>query len=758
MNSPLVDRFPALRRLQAKGTTRQIPFIQQLSATDCGAACLAMVLAYYGKHVSLGEIRDVSGVNRDGVDGLTLLKAGRWYGLQGRGARLNVDDLRYVEKGTILHWEFSHFVVFDKLRKDGVEIVDPACGRRFVGMEQFSQSFTGVAVIFKPSSHFEPTSEGTQPVWSYVKRLVRHSGLLWRIVLISLLLQLFALAVPALTGLLVSRVVPRSDIHLLHVVGFGLVGVVLFQFLSSLIRSKLLLYLRTQLDAQMTLGFVEHLSSLPYSFFQQRSNGDLMMRVGSNNTIREILTSSTVSGVLDGAMVTLYLLILLAANPPLAAVAVVLGLLQVGLFLLSYGRYQELMSQDLQAQSRTQSHLLQMLAGIETLKASGTENQAVQQWSDLYVDQVNVSLSRGRLNATVESLMSALHLGSPLLVLWFGAVQVVSGNLSLGTMLALTALASGFLGPISTLITSGLQLQLLRSYIVRIDDVLKTPREQDESRVRTAERLSGAIQLDKVTFRYGPLAPTGVGDVSVKITPGQMVAIVGQSGAGKSTLAKLMLGLYQPSSGRVLYDGVDIAGLNLSSVRHQIGVVTQRSYLFGTTVRGNIALNDSSVAMSKIVKAAERACIHEEITAMAMGYETMVIEGGGSLSGGQRQRVALARALVHEPAIVLLDEATSELDAITENQVHRNLADLRCTRIVIAHRLSTVRNADIILVLNEGTIVEQGSHEELLENNRYYAALVRSQLKAEEVDVRDKSEFRNSKAERYCFTSTTGAL
>jgi len=751
MNSPLTDRFPALRRLQSKRSARQIPFIQQLSATDCGTACLAMVLAYYGRYVSLGEMRDVTGANRDGVDALTLLKAGRWYGLQGRGAKLEVDDLPYIEKGTILHWEFSHFVVFNKIRKGGIEIVDPACGRRVVDMEQFRRSFTGVAVMFKPSSRFEPAAENARPVWRYVKRLVLNSGLLWRVVVMSLLLQLLALAVPALTGLLVSRVMPRADVHLLNVAGAGLLGVVLFQFLSSFIRSKLLLYLRTQLDAQMTLGFVEHLSALPFSFFQQRSNGDLMMRVGSNNTIREMLTSSTVSGVLDGAMVTLYLLILLAASPPLAALAIVLGLLQVALFLLSYGRYRELMAQDLQAQSRTQSHLLQMLAGIETLKASGTESHAVQQWSDLYVDQVNVALSRGRLNATVESLMSALHLGSPLLVLWFGAFQVLSGNLGLGTMLALNALAAGFLGPISTLISSGLQLQLLRSYIARIDDVLKTAPEQDESGVRKAERLSGAIQLDRVTFRYGPLATAGVEEISVKIAPGQMVAIVGQSGAGKSTLAKLMLGLYRPSSGRVLYDGIDIAGLELHSVRRQIGVVTQRSYLFGTTVRENIAMNDSSVPMSKVVKAAELACLHEDVAAMPMAYETMVLEGGGSLSGGQRQRVALARALVHEPAIVLLDEATSELDTITEDLVHRNLARLCCTRIVIAHRLSTVRNADVILVVNEGAIVEQGSHEELLAKDGYYAALVRSQLKAQEVAGKDTFDFRGSRSSAVAF-------
>ena len=730
-SAPLVDRFPALRRLQTKGAARQIPVIQQLSATECGAACLAMVLAYYGKHASLSEIRKVTGVNRDGVDALTLLKAARWYGLQGRGVKLDLDALPYVEKGTILHWEFSHFVVFEKLRKGGVEIVDPASGRRFVAMDRFSRSFTGVALTLKPAAQFQPTADRKKPVWSYVKYIVRQSGLLWRILAMSLLIQLFALAVPALMGLLVNSVVPHSDVHLLNVVGVGLLGIVLFQYVSSLTRSHLLLYLRTHLDTQMTLGFVEHLASLPYSFFQQRSEGDLMMRVNSNAMIREMLTSSTISGLLDGALAALYLVILLAASPAIGGVVIVLGLVQLGVFLLSYRRYQELMSQDLQAQSKTQSHLVQMLAGIETLKASATEDRVVQQWSNLFVDELNVSLKRGRLSAGVESLMSALQLGSPMLVLWFGGLQVLNGQLTLGTMLALTALAAGFLGPISTLISSGLQLQLLRSYIERIDDVLNTPAEQEKIGILRTQRLSGAIQLERISFRYGPLASGGVREVSVKIAPGQMVAIVGQSGAGKSTLAKLMLGLYRPMSGRILYDGTDIVGLDLQSVRRQFGVVTQRSYLFGTTIRANISLNDPNVPMPDIVRAAELACVHEDIVAMPMAYETMVSEGGGSLSGGQRQRIALARALVHQPAIVLLDEATSELDTITEGQVHRNLAALHCTRIVIAHRLSTVRNADVILVLDEGTIVEQGSHEELLAKGGRYAALVRSQLKTE---------------------------
>ncbi len=731
----LADRFPALRQLEARGVARQIPFIQQLSATECGAACLAMVLAYYGKHVPLSDVRDVTGANRDGVHALALMRAARRYGLRGRGVKLELEALPYLAKGTILHWEFAHFVVFERMRKDSVEIVDPACGRRVVPMEKFSRSFTGVALTFEPADNFEPVADRRRVVWSYMKYIVGHAGLLSRIAVISLLFQLFALAMPMLTGTIVDRVIPHGDDQLLSVLGIGLLAIMGFHFLAVLLRSHLLLYLRTRLDVEMTLGFLEHLASLPYAFFQQRAAGDLMMRVNSNAQIREMLTSSTLAGLLDGALASVYLVLLLLASPAMGALVGLLGVLQAGVFLVSYRRYQTLMAQDLQVQSKAQSYLVQMLAGIETLKASGVEDRAVEQWSHLFVDELNVSLKRGRLSASVEAVMSALHIGAPLLVLWFGGLQVLHGSLSLGTMLALNALASGFLSPISTLIATALQLQLLRSYIERLEDVLQAAPEQAKHNVARAAHLSGAIVLEKVSFSYGPHAPRNIRNISVQITPGQKVAIVGRSGTGKSTLAKLMLGLYQPSSGRILYDGLDLAGLDLQSVRHHCGIVTQRSYLFSTTIRENITLQDPSIPLSEVVKAAQLACVHEDIIAMPMGYETLLSDGGGSLSGGQRQRVALARALVHHPAILLLDEATSELDTITEWQVQQHLAALRCTRIVIAHRLSTIQDADLILVLDDGELSEQGSHAELLAQGRQYAALVHSQVEMKAVET-----------------------
>ncbi len=721
-------------RLHWTGLRRRketIPYIQQTTRADCGAACMTMVLASYGKNVPMREVREVMGVGRDGADARQLLAAADWYGLRARAVRVTeLEHLESLPSRSILHWQFHHFVVLERTTSAGAWIVDPATGRRLVEWSELRTAFTGIAITLEPAAGFTSQERRTGGVMRYFRQLLRESSTLARVLGASIVLQALALALPLLTGIVVDRVVPGRAVNLLSILAVGLAGVVGFHFLTTLTRARLLLRLRVQLDSRMTLDFLDHLVDLPYAFFQQRSTGDLLARLNSNATVREILTSGALSGALDGLLVTLYLVIVLVVHPILGLVVLGLGALRVTIFLAMRRRHQELMSRALQAEAASRSYQVEMLAGIETLKSLGAERRAVEHWSNLFADELNVALQRGRLSAMFDSLLAALTIASPLVILVYGALEVIRGDLSLGMMLAVSALAAGFFAPLSTLVTTALQMQMLGSYFERIDDVLETPSEQERGTPRSKPRLAGRITLDRVSFRYSPTAPLVVSDVSLDIEAGSFVALVGPSGAGKSTLAHLLVGLYRPIAGRILYDGVDLAGLDLRAVRSQLGIVNQQPYLFGGSIAGNLSLADPALPRGRLVEAAQLAQIHDDIVAMPLGYDTVLSDGGQSLSGGQLQRLALARALVNHPAILLLDEATSSLDTATERRIQEELARLRCTRIVIAHRLSTVRASDVILVMEQGVVVERGSHEELMRRRGRYEKLVAVQMQA----------------------------
>ena len=715
---------------------KRVPYIQQMELADCGAACLAMVLGFHGKRVALAEVRDVIGAGRGGVDALGIVQAASHYGLIARGVRADVDELHLLPRASILHWSFNHFVVLERLRTGLVDVVDPQSGRRSIPLAQFGRAYTGVAVTLEPGPTFTTTATTTaQPTtggnWRYLRPMRRQAALISRVLVTSLLLRLFALAAPLLTAVVVDRVVPASDSQLLVVVSSVGLAMAAYYFLAALIRAHLLLELRTRLDAQLALGFISHLVSLPYAFFLRRSSGDLMLRLRSNSVVREFLTTGAISGLLDGGMACLYLVGLALLNWSLALLVLALGILQVVVLAASAARTRQLMAESLEAESRSGSYVYQLLAGIEALKAAGAEQRSVERWANLFAAEVNASLARGRLSATVDAVMAGLRMASPLAILAFGTAQVLAGKLSVGTMLALSVLAVGFLEPLAQLVSTGVQLQLLSSYMARINDVLDTPREQHGRNVVAANALTGHIEARSISFRYSPLAPLVVNDVSLTIHAGQRVAIVGRSGSGKSTLAHLLLGLYEPDSGQVLYDGSDLAALEAHSVRQQIGIVTQSAYVFGSTIRENIALVEPGSRLEDVERAARLACIHDDIVRMPMGYETVLADGGASLSGGQRQRVGIARALLRLPRIVLMDEATSALDALTERQVYRNLDDLKdCTIIVIAHRLNTIAGADLILVMDGGKLVETGTHTDLMVRRGVYCTLVQDQASA----------------------------
>ena len=703
----LTDRFPALKRLERRPNRRSIPFVHQLQASDCGAACLAMVLGYHGREASLDEVNKVMDGGRGAANALDILNAARWFGMRGRGLRLELSDLVHLEPGAILHWQMRHFVVLEKVTRKGVWVLDPALGRRRIALPDVSRSFTGVALELEPTGDFAQAKRGSERFRKYLARVLRRTSLLRRVVVTSLLVQCLALALPIFTGALVDQVIPRGDYNLLLVLCGGFVALTAFGYVTQLVRGHLLLQLRVDLDVHMSLDLVDHLAHLPFSFFQARQTGDLMTRLNSTAVIREILTSSAVSAMLDGLLVLGYLLLLALVHPIMGALVLALSALRLGVYLAIRRPTARLMAESLQAQASSSNFQVQMIQGMETLKAAGAETRSVEQWSHLLARVMNVAVERGRLTVISDGILNALGVISPVLVLGYGGYLVLGQSLSLGTMLAISALAAGVFGPLTSLTSTALQLQLLGSYVDRIEDVLQTPLEQVVDRKHRAAKLQGALRLEKVSFAFSRSGPKVVRDVSVAIRPGQKIAIVGRSGSGKSTLARLILGLYEPSEGTVYFDETPLRDCDLTTIRRQIGFVPQLPQFFDASIRENVALANPDASLEDIQRAARLGCIHDEIEAMPLRYETILGAAGGTISGGQRQRIAIARALLTRPRILILDEATSSLDGTTERKVYENIAGLDCTCVIIAHRLSTIADADTIFVMEAGRLHER---------------------------------------------------
>ena len=701
---------------------RRVPFVPQIEVTECGAASLTMILAYYRHHAPLAELRQACGISRGGADALALVRAARRYGLEADGVKLDMEQLPQLPLPAVLHWDFEHFLVLERLTRKGAILVDPAIGRRCMTLEELGRHFTGVALMLKPSPSLERRKR-VRPSLSKYKEIFRASiPSLGQVLLASIGLQVVGLIFPVATQILLDSVIVPQQRAWLYGLCAALAAAVLTKALLTLVRSFVVQGLRNVLDATLMTRFLSHLLHLPLGFFLQREAGDLVQRVHSNTTVQNVLSSQSISALLDGFLLIGYAALMLAFDLKLGLLIIAFGLVRVALLFAIRSRSRLAMASELTAGGREFGALLEALSGLETTKASGAENRMVQRWAHRMTVKVNSSLERRKLGMVASHSTILLQGFGTALVFLVGGEQVIAQKMTIGTFASFLALQGLFLSPLESLLQTVSQLQYLGNHLERLDDVLTTPAEPSGS--VDPGRLRGAIELKDVSFSYSPTEPPTLQDVSVRIRSGEKVAIVGPSGAGKSTLARLLLGMHLPSSGSIAFDGRDLSKLELQKVRRQMGVVLQDTFLFDDTVRANLSLKDEEIPLERLRVAAQLACVDDVIAALPEGFATRLGDNGNVLSGGQRQRLNLARALAQEPAVLLLDEATSSLDLDTERRVHANLASLGCTRILIAHRLATVQDADRILVLHEGRIVQEGTYAELAAREGLFRTLV----------------------------------
>lgn len=702
----------------------------QSTTTDCGPACLSVVLTQLGRPVPGRVLRDELAAGRDGVNALDLRDGGLRYGVRGRAFRLAADELEQVPLPAILHWRGNHFVVLERLTRRSAWIFDPAIGRRKLTADAFAEGYGELVLAYEAyeayEAHEAPADRavaGPASVWSriLVPAVKGQRRLLAVTAVCSLLLTTLGLALPLTTAAIVDGFVEGGGLGPWTVALVPLLAITTGGLAAA--RGMALVRLQTGLGRHLASRAVEGVLRAPYRFFERRGTGDLVSRVGSTEVVREVLASQLVAAVLDSVFALGYVAVALAADPVLGSVSAALAVLQLLAMIGTSTRAARLQREELLADARTTSVLVEAVSGIATVKAFGAEAAMGERWAAHHELRLDAAARRGKVIAAADTCGTAVRVAAPVLFLLVAWSRTRSGALGPGEALALAAMAAASLVPVGAVFGHLRAAYSLASVLDHLHDVLEVEPEQASPCADPGE-LRGGIELADVGFRHDGRGPWAVRHVDVRIEPGWKVAVVGPSGSGKSTLARLLTGLYPPSEGSVRYDGQDLSALDLSSVRSQLGVVLQEPFLFAGSIRDNIALGRPDAELADVIAAARAAGVHDEIATLPLGYETMLAEAGAGLSGGQRQRISLARALLVRPAVLVLDEATSALDVHLEARIEENLRSLAMTQIVISHRLSAVHDADLVLVLQDGQVVEAGPPGDLLLRNGHYAAMV----------------------------------
>ena len=713
--------------------TKRYPFFTQQSASDCGAACLVMIGRYWGKRFSINRLRELANVSRSGASLQSLAAAAESIGFATRPVKASLDKLAEQPLPAIVHWEGKHYIVVYEVSPKQVIVCDPALGQRTLTCGEFNRGWTGYALLLQPTILLKETEEASNTFWQFFELVKPHWVALLEIFFASVFIQLFGLVTPLFTQLLLDRVVVQGSTLTLNAVGLGLLIFGLFQVAMNGLRQYLLDHTANRIGVSLMVGFIRHTFRLPLAFFESRYVGDILSRVQENQKIQRFLTGETLSISLDLLTVFMYvgLMFWYSSSMALLVLAIVPPFFLLALFATPLLR--RISKEAFNALAAENSYLIESLTGISSIRSMAIEQTVRWRWEERLHHLTKKTFSRQVIGNQMQVLSSTIQSLGTTGLLWFGAWLVIQNQLTIGQLVAFNMLLGNVIRPFQRLSVLWNQLQEVIISTERINDVLEAEPEEDlQNQPRQSlSKLRGHIRFDHLTFRYHPESEVNVlENLSFEIQPEQTIAVVGRSGSGKTTLAKLILGLYPPTDGNLLIDGQDVNNISLRSLRSQIGVVDQNTFLFGGTIGENISIVHPEASLEEVMEAARMAGAHEFIKNLPRGYDTEIGEGGGLLSGGQRQRLAIARALLGNPRFLIFDEATSSLDAESERIIQNNLNTILQgrTSLIIAHRLSTVRNADLILVLDHGILVESGTHDELIAKKGHYYYLNQQQL------------------------------
>ena len=719
-------------RPPGKSKAAKVPVVMQMEALECGAACLAMVLACYGKWMPLEQVRVDCGVSRDGSRAGNVMKAARSYGLEAKGYRMGLEAVKGISAfPCIIHWNLSHFVVLCGFRGNHACINDPARGSVKVTMDEFDKAFTGIVMVFAPTERFEPDGKRTSTLAFARKRLSGAGAAMVFVMLTSIIGYVFTLLNSGFSRFFMDRLLTRENSELLTPFIALVAAVSLLQVFVAAIRAVYSLKINGKMAVVGSGSFMWKVLKMPMEFFSQRMAGDLLTRHKANETIAEQLVNTLTPLALSAVMMVFYLVVMLRYSPILTLVGLVSILINIVMSRIISEKRINITRVQTRDAGRLMSATVSGIRMVETIKASGAENGYFQRWAGYQASVNEQNTNYTRLNQYLGIIPAFITTLANALVLVLGIWLCMRGEFTLGMVTAFQSFLASFISPAMTMVTAGQTLQEMRTQMERVEDVMEYPEDPYFSDAPVSEdknydKLSGAVELRNVTFGYSKLDPPLIENFSLNLKPGGRVALVGASGCGKSTISKLISGLYQPWSGEILFDGKPISEIDRAVFTGSVAVVDQDIILFNDTIANNIKMWDDSIEDFEVILAARDAQIHDDIMARPGGYQGKITEGGRDLSGGQRQRLEIARVLAQDPHIVIMDEATSALDARTEYEVTNAVKERGITCIIIAHRLSTIRDCDEIIVLDHGKVVERGTHEELYAKGGYYTELITS--------------------------------